>query len=94
MSGYDFDEMRKRQLAMGISEEEADKIVAMYRRREEDFARKEAEIGRAPLVHRMKRTNTSRITDCCKRSLDEPEFEYDYVSHLTAKVTCPEDKGR
>ncbi|MFE0777002.1 hypothetical protein [Streptomyces sp. NPDC058861] len=85
-----YENMRREMLASGLySSDDVDKVIRAYRHRDADFSAKEAEVGRPPLVHRMRRTNTTDITDCCRRSLDEPEFKYDYVTHLVASVTCP-----
>ncbi|MFE2271399.1 hypothetical protein ACFXB4_19395 [Streptomyces lavendulae] len=82
--------LRQQMLDSGLyTPDVVDGLVQMYRNRDADFSAKEAEVGRPPLVHRVRRTNTTSITDCCKRDLDEPEFKYDYITHLVAKVTCP-----
>ncbi|MEU7072979.1 hypothetical protein AB0B30_27990 [Streptomyces narbonensis] len=90
-----YETMRQEMLASGLyTPDDVDMLVRAYRSRDEDFSAKEAEVGRPLLVHRMRRTNTTSITDCCKRSLDEPELKYDYVTHLVAKVTCEGRRGR
>ncbi|MEV6581374.1 hypothetical protein AB0M92_24800 [Streptomyces sp. NPDC051582] len=84
-----YENLRREMRASGLyTPDDVDKVVQAYRNRDEDFSAKEAEVGRPPLVHRMRRTNTTGITDCCKRSLDETEFKHDYVTHLVARVTC------
>ena len=84
-----YETMHREMLASGLyTPDDVDRVLRAYRSRDEDFSAKEAEVGRPPLVHRMRRTNTTGITDCCKRSLDGPEFKYDYVTYLVAKVTC------
>lgn len=84
-----YENMRREMLASGLyTPDDVDKVIRTYRNRDADFSAKEAEVGRPPLVHRMRRTNATDITDCCKRSLRETEFKHDYVTHLVARVTC------
>ncbi|MHC3391098.1 hypothetical protein ACLQ2E_16830 [Streptomyces lavendulocolor] len=67
-------------------------VIRAFRHRDAGSSAKEPEVGRPPLVHRMKRTNATDITDCCKRILDEPEFKHEYVTHLVARLTCASER--